>query len=41
MTPEAKDWAMRYVLSVFFVEGLDVMVILQMVDKCWFLAQQF
>ena len=37
MTPEAKDSALRYVLSVLFViEGLDVMVILQMIDKCWF-----
>ena len=37
MTPEAKDWALRYVLSVLFViEGSDVMVILQLIDKCWF-----
>ena len=34
MSPEAKkDWALHYVLSVLFViEGLDVMVILQMID---------
>ena len=33
---------MRYVLSVLFViEGLDVMVILQMIDKYWFQHSNF
>ena len=31
------DWDLRYVLSVLFViEGLDVMVTLQLIDKYWF-----
>ena len=35
--PKARDWPLRYVLSVLFViEGLEVMVILQLIDKWWF-----
>ena len=37
MTPEAKDWALNYVLSVLLViKSLDAMVPLQLIDKCWF-----